>query len=504
MPPLLTSPSCSATSCAARASSPSSSGSAVARAPRLRWCSLGMTSTCVGACGLMSRKARVRSVSRTTSGGISPRTILQNRQSLEVSVMAWTVGAAGQGRRRNHGSVPVAVPEVSRVRSPAPHEDVVSTPPAVRSGGSAQLQHTLSTAFAERPTEPPTRRIAVAGVLLALVVAVAVLLWAKWIPYQAKVAGLRQSHSWAGTSILTVGDVRPGDGPSWHAATTFFTTYLQAIWKALVAALLISAAVQAFVPRTWLLGLLNRPGRLRSAAVGGLVSTPSMMCTCCTAPVAATLRRDGVSPSAALAYWLGNPLLNPAVIVFLALVAPWQWTVTRVAVGALVVVGGSALVARFTTRPEIPVEQVTGDAQVAPADWFGTAPGRFGRTLGRLLVTLVPEYLVVVLAVGAFRGWLFPLGDGAVHGGVLVVLVAAVVGTLLVLPTGGEIPVLQGLALAGMSLGGLGALLLTLPAVSLPGIAMVGRAFGWRTTWATAAVVAAGGVVAAALLTALG
>jgi uncharacterized membrane protein YraQ (UPF0718 family) len=233
------------------------------------------------------------------------------------------------------------------------------------------------------------------------------------------------------------------------------------------------------------------------------------MCTCCTAPVAATLRRDGVSPAAALAYWLGNPLLNPAVIVFLALVAPWQWTVTRIAVGALVVVGGSALVARFTSRPEIPVEQVTGAAadaapDASPADWFATAPERFARTLGRLLITLVPEYMVVVLAVGAFRGWLFPLGDGAVHTGVLVVLLAAVVGTLLVLPTGGEIPVLQGLALAGMSLGGIGALLLTLPAVSLPGIAMVGRAFGWRTTWATAAVVAAGGVVAAVVLTTIG
>jgi uncharacterized membrane protein YraQ (UPF0718 family) len=340
-------------------------------------------------------------------------------------------------------------------------------------------------------------------VLLALVVAVAALLWAKWLPYEAKVATLSDTHTWSGTSVLTVGDVRPGDAPSWHAATTFFTTYLQAIWKALVAALLISAAVQAFVPRAWLLRLLNRPGRLRSAAVGGLVSTPSMMCTCCTAPVAATLRRDGVSPAAALAYWLGNPLLNPAVIVFLALVAPWQWTVTRVVVGAVVVIGGSALVARFTARDEIAVEQVTGAAQTPAADWFATAPERFARTLARLLLTLVPEYLIVVLAVGAFRGWLFPLGGSTVHTGLLVVLVAAVVGTLLVIPTGGEIPVLQGLALAGVSLGGIGALLLTLPAVSLPGMAMVARAFGWRTTWATAATVAVGGVVAGVVLTAL-
>jgi hypothetical protein len=174
-----------------------------------------------------------------------------------------------------------------------------------------------------------------------------------------------------------------------------------------------------------------------------------------------------------------------------------------VVVGAVVVIAGSALVARFTARDEVPVEQVTGAAQTPAADWFATAPERFARTLARLVLTLVPEYLVVVLAVGAFRGWLFPLGGSTVHAGVLVVLAAAVVGTLLVIPTGGEIPVLQGLALAGVSLGGIGALLLTLPAVSLPGMAMVARAFGWRTTWATAATVAVGGVVAGVVLSAL-
>jgi hypothetical protein len=55
----------------------------------------------------------------------------------------------------------------------------------------------------------------------------------------------------------------------------------------------------------------------------------------------------GVSTAAALAYWLGNPLLNPAVLVFLVFVAPWQWTATRLVVGVLIVVGGSALVARL-------------------------------------------------------------------------------------------------------------------------------------------------------------
>jgi hypothetical protein len=31
------------------------------------------------------------------------------------------------------------------------------------------------------------------------------------------------------------------------------------------------------------------------------------MCTCCTAPLTVTLRRRGVPPASALAYWLGKP-----------------------------------------------------------------------------------------------------------------------------------------------------------------------------------------------------
>jgi uncharacterized protein len=363
---------------------------------------------------------------------------------------------------------------------------------------------TTSGLLAERRAATPPRRAALAGLLLAAVVAAVALLWAKWLPYSARAASVWRSGHWSGSSLLAVGGVHPGDAPTWHAAWSFTTVYAGAVWKALVAAVLISASVQAFVPRAWLLRVLNRRGRLRSALVGGALSTPSMMCTCCTAPVAATLRRDGVSTAAAVAYWLGNPLLNPAVLVFLALVAPWQWTLTRLLVGAVVVVGGAALVARLTERRTVPADDVA-PAGPAPTEggWLAGAPRRLGRALLGLVVVLVPEYLAVVLLVGAFRGWLFPLGGSLLSAGVLAALLATVVGTLLVLPTAGEIPVLQGLALAGLSAGGIGALLLTLPAVSLPGIAMVGRALGWRTTWATAGVVAAGGLLAGGLLAVL-
>jgi hypothetical protein len=236
--------------------------------------------------------------------------------------------------------------------------------------------------------------------------------------------------------------------------------------------------------------------------VGGLLATPSMMCSCCAAPVASALRRSGAPTAGVVAYWLGNPLLNPAVVVFLALVAPWEWVATRLAVGLLLVVGGAALVARLA-GDRVDAAAVAAVSEVTAAAPEGSAARRFATTLARTSLVVVPEYLLVVLVVGSFSGWLFPLGESAASWGVLAALAAVLLGTLLVIPTAGEIPLAQGLALAGLGGGVVGALLVTLPALSLPSMVMVSRALTWRVTLLTAGLVAAGGLAAAVLLPAL-
>jgi uncharacterized protein len=336
------------------------------------------------------------------------------------------------------------------------------------------------------------------GVLLCATVFVVGLSWAKWMPYATKAVNLSRTHHWPGSDILTVGGVHAGDAPTWHAAVTFFDAYVSSIWPALMVALVLSAAVQAFLPPSWLAQFLNRRGLMGSALAGGAASMPSMMCACCAAPVAATLRRNGVTPAAAAAYWLGNPLLNPAVFVFLIFVAPWQWTLTRLLVGIATVVGVAAAVGLVTRRssPE------RGQPEIVERSEFRPSAGRFGRALGRLCLTLLPEYLALVLVIGACRGWLLTLTHPG-HHGLLMALVASLVGTLMVIPTAGEIPIVAALAILGASSGVLGALLVTLPVVSLPGAAMVARSFGVRALATTAGVVVVAGLIGAGLLSLL-
>lgn len=349
-----------------------------------------------------------------------------------------------------------------------------------------------------------SRRTVLLGTLGFAVIAVAGLAWAKWLPYAEKVPAVVGSHT-VGTSIVN-GDASSPPGPSWQAAVDYAVTYGLAIWPALVVGLLLAASVEAFLPRRRLLSMFQRHrGPAVSTVAGGALAMPSMMCTCCAAPVAASVRKRGVPLSSALAYWLGNPVLNPVVLVFMAVVLPWQFVTVRVITGVVLVFGVTMLVARLVgdrravTDPAVAPEDDPSvpDAPVSARD----AARRFLGTLARLSAVLLPEYLIVVLLLGGLRGWLFPAG--AAEWGLLAVLVFAVVGTLFVIPTAGEIPIIQGLALAGVGLGPVGALILTLPALSLPSMLMVRKAFPARVVAATGASVAVLGLLGAGLLVVL-
>ncbi|MGH2928272.1 MAG: permease, partial [Solirubrobacteraceae bacterium] len=292
--------------------------------------------------------------------------------------------------------------------------------------------------------------------------------------------------------------------PSWHAAWTFAVGYFQDIWIALLAAIVIAAAADALIPRRWLVRQFGRgPRFLGGAGVGGLASLPTMMCTCCTAPLAVTMRRSGVPPASALAYWVGNPMLNPAVLVFLAVVLPWEWVGVRILGGLVLVFVASAIAGRLDRHREV---EPTWKPVAAGGERFGWAGAgrRFGRSLVRLALTLLPEYLIVVFVIGAIRGWLFPLSHGVASWGILAVLLFAVAGTFFVIPTAGEIPIIAGLLGAGIALGAVGALVITLPALSLPSLAMVSRSFSARTLGVMVAAVVAVGVGAGAVLAAFG
>ena len=170
----------------------------------------------------------------------------------------------------------------------------------------------------------------------------------------------------------------------------------------------------------------------------------------------------------------------------------WGWTLFRIVLGIAMVLGVAYLAERYADPHEaVPFEP--GSITVDDSQQ-GDFLMRWWRELMTLTIRLVPEYLVLVLLLGASRAWLFPM-LGA-HDGIIWIVAMAVAGTLFVIPTAGEVPIVQAMFALGMGAGPAGALIMTLPAASLPSLAMLGRVFSLRIRLVIAAGVVLSGIIA--------
>ena len=335
------------------------------------------------------------------------------------------------------------------------------------------------------------------GITVFALIAIIGLYYVKWSPYYDRAFVAADSHA-IGSSILT-GGAASAPAPSWSAALSYAIAYGKAIWKAMVLGLLLGSAVQALLPRRWITRLLGSaaPG---SMVAGGLLSLPGMMCTCCAAPVVAGLRKCQASPGAAAAFWLGNPVLNPATLIFMGFVLGWQWMGLRLVLGIVMVFALGWLLDRMgqgarNAAGQMPVpqpqdDQVQADLPVHPfLRWI--------KLLAGMSVRLIPEYVVLVLLLGAARAWLFPAFGPGIDNSLWLIVGLAIAGALFVIPTAGEIPIVQGMLALGVAAGPAAALLMTLPAISLPSLAMLAKSFRLRELAVLFAGVVVTGLLAA-------
>ncbi|HEX3701421.1 MAG TPA: permease [Phenylobacterium sp.] len=335
----------------------------------------------------------------------------------------------------------------------------------------------------------PTPRLVLLGA-----VAVVGLAYVKWLPYWDKAFVAASQHA-IGPSIL-MGKAAHAPAPSWDAALAYALAYGKAIWKAMVLGLVLGAGVQALLPADWVRRLLGN-SRFGSALAGGLLALPGMMCTCCAAPVVVGLRRRQASAGGAIAFWLGNSVLNPATLVFMGFVLGWRWTALRLVLGAPLVFGLGYLANRLTSPRE------AAQAEAAAAAFAPVLPDapfrRWLLILGRLSLQLIPEYVVLVLLLGAGRAWLFPVIGPQIGNHIPWILAFAAAGALFVIPTAGEVPIVQAMLALGVGAGPAGALLMTLPPISLPSMAMLSRSFPPRILGVVAAAVVVAGLLGGAL-----
>ncbi|MBL4934731.1 permease [Clostridium sp. YIM B02515] len=304
-----------------------------------------------------------------------------------------------------------------------------------------------------------------------LLVAVIGLYIVKWNPYYSKAFKAASAHS-IGDSILS-GKKQAAPVPSWAAAWGYTVTYFNAVWKAVVLGLLLGSLIQVAIPRKWIKKALGGDG-FGSTAVAAGASLPGMMCSCCASPVAVGLRKSSASISAALAFLLGNPTLNPATIIFMGFVLGWKFSIFRIVMGLILVFGISTLASKYAKEDIIKEDVISS---LDESDEEGNIFVRWIKALIQLVIDTIPAYIIVVTLLGAARAWLFPVIGTTWSNSILTIVLLAITGTLFVIPTAAEIPIIQTLMHFGLGVGPAGALLMTLPSTSLPSLLLVKRVF---------------------------
>ena len=199
-------------------------------------------------------------------------------------------------------------------------------------------------------------------------------------------------------------------------ALVFGSIVLEALPFMLVGSL-IGGLIEVFVSRERLTRHLPR-GPLALTCAAALLGLALPVCECAVVPVVRRLTRKGLPLSAAVAYLLGGPIVNPIVgaSTFLAYAGDWRIVALRLGAGYAIAVGVGWLMGRLFARRPALLHAESGEH--APAAVCGCGHdhghahghrgGRFSARLGAALrhasddFTAVAHYLILGAAIAAF------------------------------------------------------------------------------------------------------
>ena len=276
----------------------------------------------------------------------------------------------------------------------------------------------------------------------------------------------------------------------WRRPVAQATSYLLNVWHATMLGILISGLTLSILPM-YLKPYWARGGFIGSL-FGAMFALPQPFCSCCSSVMAPSFARGGASTNFLLSFVIGAPMLNVTTIVLSLALLPAPFAITRIVAGLFVTVVVTYMVARIAddwdhqqvamagTGPGTGWLQRILGAYLRPLEWLAGSgretletPSQLFRVWlqasGRIALVLVPALWVwSVVAAAVFQALPPAFGNNLPS-----VVLAAVGGTFFMISTWSEIPIALQLVQSGID-GPAAALLVVLPAISLPCVMVLG------------------------------
>ena len=302
------------------------------------------------------------------------------------------------------------------------------------------------------------------------------------VPAARSIASGRLAVDWLGAFGVT----------GWGRPFAQATSFLLNVWHATMLGVLLSGLALTVLP-VYLTLYMTRGG-FTGSVFGAMFALPQPFCSCCSSVMAPSFVRRGASTTFLLSFIIGAPMLNVTTMLLAFALLPAPFAITRIASGVVVTVLVTYLVARISHRWEgtnLPTPESTpagGWMQRAEALYLrlfdldriigrrrletpSQLVGTWLRASGRIALVLVPTLWVWSVVASA----MFQVLPSAFGNNLASVVLSAVVGTFFMISTWSEIPMALQLIQSGFS-GPAAALLVVLPAISLPCMMLLGGA----------------------------
>ncbi len=261
------------------------------------------------------------------------------------------------------------------------------------------------------------------------------------------------------------------NAPQWLLPFYHTLDYLNIVWFTTLLGLFIAGAMIAFVPDILFSRL--RGNGLKQNFVAALLGIPNMLCTCCAASPLAGLRKAGASFGPALTFFVTAPALNIVVIILAFEMLPLKLALARLLLGVVAALGVTSVVAKLI--PDT-VEEYGPATESRREATIGQLMRRWLLSTWDVVRTVVPLLLAGMFVIGVFKtAFSFETVAKQFGEGIVPTLAAAVLGTVLMVPTFTEVIWVSEFTKQGMGIGPAVALLITLPAVSFPSLWVAGR-----------------------------
>lgn len=179
--------------------------------------------------------------------------------------------------------------------------------------------------------------------------------------------------------------------------------YFALVWHATFLAIMFAGLSTVIVP-LYLNRLISpRGARILRPLMGGIAyAIPQPFCSCCAAPIAATIYRTGTPLVSSIAFLLSSPTLNITSLLLAALLLPLPFAALRILGGFVLVLSASYLVATLAGR--LPAEE----ALRPPGRIVDFASRVFNRYC--LLFQFEPMERMAMTPLGLILGWVSARG----------------------------------------------------------------------------------------------